>query len=45
MIKLGIIGDIGAGKTFISKNFGYPTFNADLEVKKFINLANLVLKN
>ena len=34
MIKLGIVGSIGAGKTFISKNFGYPTFNADSEVKK-----------
>ena len=34
MIKIAILGDIGAGKTFISKLFGFPVFNADKEVKK-----------
>jgi dephospho-CoA kinase len=34
MIKIGILGDIGSGKSFIAKNFGYPVFNADLEVSK-----------
>ena len=34
MIKIGILGDIGSGKTFISKQFGLPIFNADKEVKK-----------
>ena len=34
MIRLGIIGDIGSGKTFIANNFGYPVFNADQEVSK-----------
>ena len=34
MIKIGILGDIGSGKSFISKCFGYPVFNADLEVSK-----------
>ena len=34
MIKIVILGDIGAGKTFISKLFGFPVFNADNEVKK-----------
>ena len=29
MIKIGILGDIGAGKSFIAKKFGYPVFNAD----------------
>ena len=33
MIKIGIIGDIGSGKTFISRQFGYPVFNADQEVE------------
>ena len=33
MIRLGIIGGIGSGKSFISKLFGYPVFNADDEVK------------
>ena len=34
MIKIAILGDIGAGKTFVSKLFGFPVFNADKEVKK-----------
>ena len=34
MIKIAILGDIGSGKTFISKLFGFPVFNADKEVKK-----------
>ena len=33
-IKIGILGDIGSGKSFIAKNFGYPIFNADKEVGK-----------
>jgi len=32
MIRIGIIGDIGSGKTFVANNFGYPVFNADYEV-------------
>ncbi len=34
MIKIGILGEIGSGKSYISKNFGYPVFNADHEVGK-----------
>tara|TARA_B100001057_G_scaffold442847_1_gene478520 strand:- start:1333 stop:1920 length:588 start_codon:yes stop_codon:yes gene_type:complete len=34
MIRIGILGDIGSGKSFVSKNFGYPVFNADHEVSK-----------
>ena len=34
MKRLGILGDIGSGKTYIAKCFGYPMFNADLEVAK-----------
>ena len=34
MIRIGIIGDIGSGKTFVANNFGYPVFSADLEVAK-----------
>ena len=29
MIKIGILGDIGSGKSFVAKNFRYPVFNAD----------------
>jgi len=34
MIKIGILGDIGSGKSYVAKNFGYPVFNADEEVSK-----------
>ena len=34
MIKIGILGDIGSGKSYVAKNFGYPVFNADYEVSK-----------
>ena len=34
MIRIGILGDIGSGKSFVAKNFGYPVFNADKEVEK-----------
>jgi dephospho-CoA kinase len=34
MIKIGIVGDIGSGKSYIAKKFGYPVFNADKEVSK-----------
>ncbi len=32
MIRLGIIGSIGSGKSFIGKLFKAPIFNADKEV-------------
>tara|TARA_Y100001001_G_C7949669_1_gene288560 strand:- start:460 stop:1071 length:612 start_codon:yes stop_codon:yes gene_type:complete len=34
MIRIGIVGDIGSGKSYIAKKFGYPIFNADVEVAK-----------
>tara|TARA_B100000900_G_scaffold306736_1_gene265371 strand:+ start:174 stop:743 length:570 start_codon:yes stop_codon:yes gene_type:complete len=34
MIKIGILGDIGSGKSFVAQKFGYPVFNADYEVAK-----------
>ena len=32
MIKIGILGEIGSGKSYVASNFGYPVFNADHEV-------------
>jgi dephospho-CoA kinase len=32
MIKIGILGEIGAGKSYVATNFGYPVFNAEYEV-------------
>ena len=34
MIRLAIVGDIGAGKSHVAKLFGFPVFNADDEVAK-----------
>ena len=34
MIRIGILGDIGSGKSFVAKKFGYPVFNADNEVSE-----------
>ena len=34
MIRIGILGDIGSGKSFVAKSFGCPVFNADDEVGK-----------
>tara|TARA_A100000164_G_scaffold231985_1_gene205844 strand:+ start:193 stop:762 length:570 start_codon:yes stop_codon:yes gene_type:complete len=31
---IGILGDIGSGKSFLAKKLGYPVFNADLEINK-----------
>ena len=39
MIKIAVVGDIGSGKSYIAKLFGYPVFNADQEV------ANIYKKN
>ena len=38
MIRIGVIGGIGSGKSFIAKLFKYPVFNADKEV-------NLIYRN
>ena len=47
MIRIGILGDIGSGKSFVANNFGYPVFDADQEVsnlykkdKKVFNKLN-----
>ena len=34
MIRIAVIGDIGSGKSYVSRLFGYPVFNADTEVSK-----------
>ena len=34
MIRVGILGSIGSGKSYVAKKFGYPVFDADLEVSK-----------
>ena len=34
MIRLAVVGDIGSGKSYVAKQFGYPVFCADTEVAK-----------
>ena len=50
MIKIGILGEIGSGKSYVAKNFGFPVFNADIEVgklykkdRKIFNKLNKIL--
>tara|TARA_Y100000741_G_scaffold115482_1_gene86693 strand:- start:272 stop:841 length:570 start_codon:yes stop_codon:yes gene_type:complete len=44
MIKIGILGDIGSGKSYVAKNFGYPVFNADFEVGKLYKKDKKIFK-
>ena len=44
MIRIGILGDIGSGKSYVAKNFGYPVFNADYEVSKLYQKNRNVYK-
>jgi dephospho-CoA kinase len=52
MIRLAVVGEIGSGKSYVAKQFGYPVFNADIEVNKlyktskkcFIKLKKLLPK-
>ena len=44
MIRIGVLGEIGAGKTFVANNFGYPVFNADHEVAKLYENDKKIFK-
>jgi dephospho-CoA kinase len=45
MIRIGIVGGIGSGKSHIAKLFNYPIFNADLEVAKIYKTNRQCFKN
>ena len=34
MIRIAVLGDIGSGKSYVARQFGYPVFDADSEVSK-----------
>ena len=34
MIRIAVVGDIGSGKSYVAKQFGFPVFNADEETTK-----------
>ena len=44
MIKIGILGDIGSGKSYVAQNFGYQVFNADYEVSKLYQQNKNIFK-
>jgi dephospho-CoA kinase len=44
MIRIGILGDIGSGKSYVAKKFGYPVFNADEEVGELYKKDKKILK-
>ena len=44
MIKIGIVGDIGSGKSFVARQFGYPVFDADKQVSKIYKENNNCFK-
>ena len=53
MIRIGILGEIGSGKSYVANNLGYPVFDADYEVAKiykrnkkvFLKLKKILPKN
>ena len=45
MIRIGILGDIGSGKSFVAKSFGCPVFNADNEVGKLYKKEDIKILN
>ena len=44
MIRIALVGDIGSGKSYVAKNFGYPVFNADREVGKLYKTNKKIFK-
>ena len=44
MIRIGILGDIGSGKSHIANGFGYPVFDADREVTKLYKKDKKIFK-
>ena len=45
MIKIGILGDIGSGKSYVAQSFGYPVFDADREVSKLYKTDKKIFNN
>ena len=53
MIRIGILGDIGSGKSYVANNLGFPVFDADYDVAKlykknkkiFLKLKKILPKN
>ena len=44
MIKIGIVGDIGSGKSYVARQFKCSVFDADLEVSKIYKKSRICHK-
>ena len=44
MIRIAVVGEIGSGKSYVAKLFGFPVFNADKEVSKIYRTNYNVFK-
>ena len=44
MRRIALVGDIGSGKTFFSKLFRFPVFNADLVVSNLYQKDKFLFK-
>ena len=44
MIRIGIVGDIGSGKSYVARKFGFPVFDADFEVSKIYKKSRKCFK-
>ena len=45
MIKIGILGDIGSGKSYVAKNFGYPVLMLIMKLLNYIKKIKKFLIN
>ena len=44
MIRIGILGVIGSGKSYVARNFGHPVFDADVEVSRLYKKNRRIFK-
>jgi len=44
MVRIGILGSIGSGKSYVAKTFRFPVFNADKEVGKLYKKNKKIFK-
>tara|TARA_Y100000591_G_C21846586_1_gene709080 strand:+ start:1859 stop:2428 length:570 start_codon:yes stop_codon:yes gene_type:complete len=44
MIRIGILGEIGSGKSYVASNFGHPVFNADQVVSNLYKNNKKIFK-
>tara|TARA_B100000902_G_scaffold358228_1_gene373177 strand:- start:506 stop:1075 length:570 start_codon:yes stop_codon:yes gene_type:complete len=44
MTRIGILGSIGSGKSYVARKFGYPVFNADNEVSQLYKKNKKIFK-